>query len=162
MKALSLLSIAAKRERAMFLRFCSRLRKASDAVYRQLGHREREATYQRALAAELSAHYTCELEYPVPVRYVTADGRVVTLAHERADIVVSDQEVSSSVWIVEVKRSTFNTTCTVLRDALDQARRYAGHIGRTTPVGGVCAVLFDKTGRTKPCVQGEPCEPATI
>jgi hypothetical protein len=48
-----------------------------------------------ALGAELSAHYTCELEYPVPVRYGTADGRVVTLAHERADIVVRDREISS-------------------------------------------------------------------
>lgn len=154
-------SIAAKRERAMFLRFCSRLRDASDAVFHQLGHREREATYQRALSAELSAHYTCELEYPVPVRYVTADGRVVTLGHERADIVVSERGAPSgeSIWIVEVKRSTFNTTTTVLRDALDQARRYAGHVGRTTPVGGVCAVLFDKTGRSKPCVQNQPCEP---
>jgi len=151
---------ASSRSRALFLRFISHLKAACALAAKQLGHREREAVYQRAVAAELEAKYTCELEYPVPVRYVTSDNRLVTLAHERADIVVTPQHalgtssVDGPVVVVEVKRGTTNNR-TVMPEALDQARRYATHVRRTLPVTGVCAVLFDKTGRKPPYIVSE-------
>lgn len=141
------------RNRAIFRRFVSHLRSACETAAAQLGHREREAVYQRAVGAELSSRYTCELEYPVPVRFTTSEGRLVTLAHERADIVASPlpgppQPGSDSpqVIVVEVKRG-FAGNRPLLKDGMEQARRYASHISRTSSVGGVCAVIFDKTGK---------------
>lgn len=148
----------AARRRAVFLRFLSHLRAACGAAALQLGHREREAVYQRAAGAELSSRYTVELEYPVPVRFLTSDSRVVTLAHERADIVASAPEGSVGqpfgVIVVEVKKGLAGNR-TLLRDAMEQARRYASHISRTSEVAGVCAVIFDKTGKAAPNVAGE-------
>ena len=111
--------------------------------------------------------YTCELEYPVPVRFLTSDNRLVTLAHERADIVVTPRPTSllsaaagneEPVVVVEVKRGYANNR-SIMLDALDQARRYATHIRHTLPVSGVCAVLFDKTGKNLPLVTSEMWKP---
>ena len=158
----SVQQFATARNRALFLRFISHLKAACASAAAQLGHREREAVYQRAVAAELDAQYTCELEYPVPVRFVTSDNRLVTLAHERADIVVTPRHASGDgpVVVVEVKRGAPNNR-TVMPEALDQARRYATHIRRTLPVMGVCAILFDKTGRRPPLVVSELWPSAT-
>lgn len=145
------------RNRALFLRFISNLKAACASAATQLGHREREAVYQRAVAAELEAQYTCELEFPVPVRFVTSEGRTITLAHERADIVVTPRHTAAlggPVVVVEVKRGAPGNR-TVMPEAMDQARRYATHIRRSLAVSGVCAVLFDKTGRTPPRVMSE-------
>lgn len=153
---------AGAQSRALFLRFVSHLRTASASAAKQLGHREREAVYQRAMAAELSVRYTCELEYPVPVRFMTSDNRLVTLAHERADIVVSPHPLANKngpVVVVEVKRGYLSNR-TIMPEALDQARRYATHIQRTLPVSGICAVLFDKSGRAPPRIESELWSPA--
>jgi hypothetical protein len=151
---------AASRRRALFLRFVSHLKSACAAAAIQLGHREREAVYQRAMAEELNVKYTCELEFPVPVRFVTSDNRLVTLAHERADIVVSPRPFDGDgpVVIVEVKRG-LPANRNVIPEALDQARRYATHIKRSLPVTGVCAVLFDKSGKTAPQIVSELWQP---
>ena len=147
---------ASSRNRALFLRFVSHLKAACALVSKQLGHREREAVYQRAIAAELGLQYTCELEYPVPVRFILSDGQLVTLAHERADIVVTARPGSSDQLyvVVEVKRGAPNNR-TLMPEALDQARRYALHVQRTLPVSGVCAVIFDKTGKIAPVITSE-------
>ena len=152
---------ASSKCRALFLRFISHLKAACAATAKQLGHREREAVYQRAMAEELGIRYTCELEYPVPVRFLTSDNRLVTLAHERADIVVTPRPFlgeGGPVVVVEVKRG-LPSSRSILPEALDQARRYATHIRRTLPVAGVCAVLFDKTGRMPPRVLSELWSP---
>ena len=141
-----------QRARALFLRFASRFRAACARVYQQLGHREREAVYQRALAAEFEAlGYTCVCEHPVPVTYVASDGRQRTLAHERAGIAVWSAE---SVIVVEVKRGS--GVASLNKEGLQQARRYGAHLERSgTKVGGVCAATFDKTARASPLTSSE-------
>ena len=141
------MSFKAARDRAVFLRFAADLRRAARKAAEQLGHREREAVYQRAIAAELSLKYTCELEYPVPVRFATSGGSVVTLAHERADIVVNPLRGSPRVVVVEIKRGNQHT---LLREGMEQAKRYATHIARTVQVAGTCTVVFDRAGKHPP------------
>lgn len=142
----------ASRNRALYLRFVSQLKAAAARAAEHLGHREREAVYQRAIAEELRQHYTCELEFQVPVRFVTSDNRLVTLAHERADIVATPLPTHNGdgpVVVVEVKRG-LSSNRSIMPEALDQAQRYATHLSRFMKVSGVCAVLFDKTGKTPP------------
>jgi len=129
------------KNRALFLRFISRLRNSAKRVADQLGHREREAVYQRALAAEFEAlGYTSECEYPVSVVYQTSDGRQITLAHERADIAV---RLPSGLIIVEVKRGA--QLPALVKEGLEQSRRYASHLSRAGQnVAGVCSIAFNK------------------
>ena len=159
--------LALSKRRALFLRFARVLRHASRRVAGQLGHRQREAVYQRALAAELEAcGYCCELEFQVPVRYVSSDGRVCTVAHERADILVSwdmmllgdDDDAAAaapfrSVAVVEVKRGF--ATKSGVGEATEQARRYGENLMgwsqlHRLDVTGVAVVYFDKRPKCDP------------
>lgn len=149
------------RQRALFLRFASRLRAAAARVYQQLGHREREAVYQRALAAELeSMKYTCVCEHPVPVVYAASDGRLTTVAHERADIAVTqpDEFGKAGLIVLEIKRGAGPSVAGLVKEGLEQGRRYGVHLkreGRT--VIGVGSVAFNKSGHkfSSPAVLSE-------
>ena len=148
---------AASLRQARFRRFLSELRAGAARVFQQLGHREREAVYQRALAAELEARgWQCELERPVTVKYVASDGKVTVVAHERADIqtVISSTSTPPTVAIVEVKRSS--PTAAVLTEGMNQARRYAEHLKSSgVDVGGTVAVVFSKSRDVQPAIASE-------
>lgn len=141
---------------ALFRRFASHLRAASVIAAQQLGHREREVVYQKAVAVELSRFYTCELEHPVPIRYTSSFGQVSTLTHERADIVAKPQRGAGPgpYVVVEIKRGAGGNAY-LFEEASDQARRYAAHLQQDMPIHGVCVVLFDKTGKRPPAVMSE-------
>lgn len=148
---------AASLRQARFRRFLSELKTGAARVFDQLGHREREAVYQRALAAELEARgWQCELERPVTVSYVASDGKVTVVAHERADIqaVISNATKNPTVAIVEVKRSSPSSA--ILTEGMNQARRYAAHLKTSgVDVGGVVAVVFSKSKDVPPTVAAE-------
>ena len=78
---------------------------------------QKEAIYQKALAAELSAQLPTQTEAPCPVLYTTANGATVTLANDRLDILVTPP---SRAWaaIIEIKRGA------TPRNAKDQVLRY--------------------------------------
>ena len=126
------------------------VRRGAQNAWAQLGHREREVVYQRALAAELeAAGWIVELEAPVPVWYTTLPApnqppRTVVLAHERADVVARRPGPTGLAVVVEVKRGG------VTADVVDQATRYAEKLGR--PVVAVAAVQFYKSAAKPPTV----------
>ena len=104
---------------------------ASARVAAQLGPLQREAAYQRALAAELRAvGCVVSVEHPVVVMYTPIDGVAVPVDSLRADLVVDGKAV------VECK-----VALTVTADAKAQARRYATTLGLTPYV-----VAFRRSG----------------
>ena len=126
------------------------LKRAAQNAWVQLGHREREAVYQRALAADLeSAGWIVELEAPVPVWYTTLGSpghppKTVLLAHERADIVARRPGPHQLTVVIEVKRGG------AVSDVLDQGTRYALKLG--TAVKAVAGVQFFRSKSQAPTV----------
>lgn len=136
---------------AAALRIISR---GTQNAWAQLGHRERENVYQRALAAELEAQGWCvELEAPVTVKYNTLPtethpaGRTVVLSHDRADIIA---RLCNQTVVVEVKKGGPAKAA----EARDQVFRYAKRLKDAgSPIAGAVVVLFPKLETGKPTVE---------
>lgn len=146
-----LATIADPLQIAAFIRLATNgVDRGAQHAWEQLGHREREAVYQRAVAAELeAAGWIVELEAPVPVWYTTLQGtclpsKTVLLSHDRADIVARRPGPHGLSLVVEVKRGG------AVADVLDQATRYALKLGNA--VKAVAAVQFFKTAHKAPTV----------
>ena len=128
---------------------CSK--RGADHAWQQLGHREREAVYQRALAAELEASgWAVELEAPIPVVYTTLPGvaggarRTVVLSHDRADIVARR---SGFIVVIEIKKGGN------LTDARDQATRYGLKLREQgNRVAGIVVARFPKSPSEFPTI----------
>ena len=128
---------------------CSK--RGANHAWKQLGHREREAVYQRALAAELEASgWSVELEAPVAVVYTTLRGtaggaqRTVVLSHDRADIVAGR---SGFTVVIEVKKGGS------IDDAQEQATRYGLKLrSQGKLVAGVVVAKFPKKPSESPTV----------
>lgn len=133
------------RLRALATRLSKTILRNAEAAREQLGPLQRECVYQRALYEELQAdNYTCSMEAPVPVVYtIERNGepqRNITLAHERADILVHEE---GRLYVIEIKRGN------ALEEGFAQALRYSQNLqaaGHT--VAAVFSVAFPKIYKT--------------
>lgn len=133
-------------------RFKRRVQKHARAVASSLGHTQREAVYQRALALELAADkYTVTTEHPIPVMYTVQrpDGptETHTLAQERADIVVTEAPIAYALEIKKADRIT--------ADAVAQVQRYQTNYKRATGASFRClgVVAFPRGANLHPSIQ---------
>lgn len=111
------------------------IREAASRVIDQLGPKQREVVYSKALAVELrhAANMSVEIEPPIPVVYTTANGVGVTVGVERADLMITAPHPA----IVECKIAEH-----VTEDHMLQASRYA----HNCYVADCYAVCFGRSG----------------
>ena len=119
------------------------LEAACKNIVAQFTSNQREAVFQKALAAELHRTFNVEQEAYCPVLYTALDGSELVMAAERIDILIRARSRQWAV-IIEVKRGP------VYESAIQQARRYCENYRKTQviPLAGAFLVSFAKY----PCV----------
>ena len=111
------------------------IKASAERVIDQLGPRQREVVYAKALALELreGANMSIQVEPPIPVVYTPTNGVGVIVGVERADLMV----MSPWLAIIECKIAECVTD-----DHAAQARRYAQNCN----TADCYAVCFGRSG----------------
>lgn len=111
------------------------IRASAERVIDQLGPRQREVVYAKALALELrhADHMSVQVEPPIPVVYTPTNGVGIIVGVERADLMI----MAPWLAIVECKIAECVTD-----DHEAQARRYAQNCN----MADCYAVCFGRSG----------------